>query len=492
MNTNNNSKALKAGVWYTVGNFILKGSSFLTTPIFTRLLSKQEVGDFSNYSSWLSILMIITTVDLYHAINVARFDFKDDLDSFIASNLLQGSIITTVLFSIIYIFRSFFLHLFSLSSVELTFIFIYCLFCPALQMFQLKCRIDYKYKASVVISLISALSSTLISLILVLTIENKYIGRYVGYTIPIILVNIILYIYLLRKAKSLSPAKYWKYALWIAFPMMWHTLAGNVLTTSDRVMIKYIDGSSDVALYTIAYSCASIVQLLWISMNSAWSPWAIERMGENDYESINKALKPYSIFFGVVVFAFLLVSPEVLFLMGGKDYMPSLSVIPPIMISYVFNFAYSFYANMEIYEKKQIYIALATGSAAIINVLLNAILIPVCGYIIAAYTTLIGYMALFLIHYFVCRKLKKDKLIDNRFIFGFLAGELVVMVLMPLIYSNNWLRYSIIGLMISCSCVIVFCFRNEILSLVKTRSTQAIRNKVSLLYSRLKHEKNRY
>ena len=486
----NDGKALKAGAWYTIANFILKGAAFITTPIFTRLLSTEEVGDFANYTSWLGILMIITTVDLYHAINVARFDFREDIDNFIASNLIQGSLITTVAFAIIFCFRKFFFNLFSLSTEEVIFLYVYCLFYPALQMYQLKCRIDYKYKASVAISLISALSSTFISLILVLTLKDKYTGRYIGYTVPIIAINAILYVYLLRRADSISPKKYWKYALCIAFPMMWHTLAGNVLTTSDRVMIRHFSGSSDTAMYTIAYSCASIVQLLWISMNSAWSPWAIERMDDGDYKSINKALKPYSLFFGLIVFTFLLVSPEVLFLMGGEAYMISLPIIPPIMISYVFNFSYSFYANMELYEKKQVYIAMATGAAAVINLVLNALFIPIFGYIAAAYTTLAGYVSLMLIHYMVCRKLGKAKYVDNHFIFVFLGIQLIVMIAMPLIYEIRWIRYTIIAFMLVCTVALAIYFKSEIMYLIKHKSTSAIKEKAHEIISRFSHVEN--
>ena len=40
---NNNKKALKSGVWYTASNFLDKSIGFITTPIFTRLLTKSRV-----------------------------------------------------------------------------------------------------------------------------------------------------------------------------------------------------------------------------------------------------------------------------------------------------------------------------------------------------------------------------------------------------------------------------------------------------------------
>ena len=51
-----NKRALKAGIWYTICNFAIRGINFITTPFFTRLISKSDYGLYSNYASWLSLL----------------------------------------------------------------------------------------------------------------------------------------------------------------------------------------------------------------------------------------------------------------------------------------------------------------------------------------------------------------------------------------------------------------------------------------------------
>lgn len=74
MNPSNNEKALKSGVWYTVANFIMKGIGFITTPIFTRLLSHSEFGLYSNYASWLQTFTMFVTLNLASTFISARFD----------------------------------------------------------------------------------------------------------------------------------------------------------------------------------------------------------------------------------------------------------------------------------------------------------------------------------------------------------------------------------------------------------------------------------
>ena len=53
--------------------------AFISTPIFTLLLSKDEYGDYSNFVAWAGIIVIVATMDMHSTVNRARYDF-DNLD----------------------------------------------------------------------------------------------------------------------------------------------------------------------------------------------------------------------------------------------------------------------------------------------------------------------------------------------------------------------------------------------------------------------------
>ncbi len=91
-------KAFKAGIWYTIANFLTKGAVFITTPFFTRLMTTDQMGEYSNVSSWLLILVPIVTFDMYTTINVARFDYRDELDGYASSILLYGTVVTALIY----------------------------------------------------------------------------------------------------------------------------------------------------------------------------------------------------------------------------------------------------------------------------------------------------------------------------------------------------------------------------------------------------------
>ena len=437
------SKALKAGIWYTISNFFIKGIVFITMPIFTRIMTKNDIGSFSNIASWIDILAIIVTFELYSSVNLAKYDYKDEIDAYISSNLFLGSLITSIFYIIVIVFSDFFLELFSIDMKILNLIFLYLLVEPAIQMFQVKNRITYNYKSSVIISIGSCLLSTILSLTCVFLFKNPLNGRIYGFYCPLIFVAIIIYIKLLLNGKSISH-KYWKYALTISFPLIWHLLAGSLLTSSDRIMITKLIGTNENALYTIAYSCSMVVNLLWTSMNSAWSPWAYDMLEQKKYTELKNKSKPYFIFFLIIVLIFMLLAPDILLIMGGKNYFSAVFVIPPVMVGLIYKFVYSLYINIESFNKKQRNIAFSTMLAAIINIILNLIFIPIFGYIAAAYTTLIGYIFLFLFHWISVKKLKYDFCYDIKFFLKCLLISTFFIIPLNLLYIYNMVRYILI------------------------------------------------
>ena len=83
MSQQNNAKILKAGAIYVVGNYLLKGISFLSAPIFTRLLSTSEFGEYSIYCSYEGIIYILVGLALHSSINNAKYKYGDKLNQYI-------------------------------------------------------------------------------------------------------------------------------------------------------------------------------------------------------------------------------------------------------------------------------------------------------------------------------------------------------------------------------------------------------------------------
>lgn len=234
-------------------------------------------------------------------------------------------------------------------------------------------------------------------------------------------------------------------------------------------MIDRWCGSEATALYSIAYNCGAIVTLLLTSMNSAFSPWLGEKIAENRVDEIRKFSKIYISAFLFLAIGIMLVSPEVLWVLGGKSYMEAIYVMTPVSMGCICQFLYTLFVNVEQFKKKTIGMAFASAIAAIVNLTLNYIFIPKIGYLAAAYTTLVGYICLLIIHMYLVYRLKFNHVYSYKFVVGAVVVGLCAMILITITYSNPVLRYIAIGGYCLLLALLIFRFRNQILKIVRKR-----------------------
>ena len=76
MSSNTGNKALKAGAWYTVSNFLMRSIGIITTPIFARILTKGEFGNYNNFTAVLSVLTIVITLNLDSTFIRGRYEYE--------------------------------------------------------------------------------------------------------------------------------------------------------------------------------------------------------------------------------------------------------------------------------------------------------------------------------------------------------------------------------------------------------------------------------
>lgn len=456
-------------LWYTISNVLVKGLNVISTPIFTRLLSTSEYGEFSNFTSWESVLFVFLSFQLHATVPRARYDFPDKIDTYLSSITATSNILTLLLYFIVEINQNFFESFFSMDIFYIRVLFILLFFSPAFNFLQIKHRIYNKYKLFVAFAIGSAFFRTFFSVFIVICMRNKLLACVIGYVLPISIINIIIWCTILSKGKKPS-WKYIKYSVPIAFPLLQNALAGNLLNTSDRIMIKQFCGPDQTALYTLAYSCASMASLIWTSMNQAWTPWLFEQLNKENYTQIRKSSKWYLLCWIAVVIPFLLIMPEIIYIMGGKSYYEVRYIMPVITVGCVCQFIYGMYVNIETYEKCTWIIVKGTAFAAIINIILNYFLIPLFGYQIAAYTTLIGYYTLMLFHWrSVKSKIKKyANVYDNKFLF--ISSFILIGChwIFLFLYNSTGLRYILLGIYISILIFIIYKKRNIILKKTNT------------------------
>ena len=469
-------KALKAGMWYTVCTFILKGISFITMPLFTRLMSVSDVGLYANLTSWITILSGIATLDLYNSVNLAHFEYKGKISEYMSSIAIAGSIYTVILYAVAYYFRNEIILLLGINDYMFHIMFAYFMVNPAVSILHAKFRIYLQYKQTIITSLIPTGCSVIASLLFVIILkDNRLEARVFGYYGVWMAFAITIYAYIIYKGKKFD-FRYVRFALPISIPLIVHTLANTLLSTSDRVMINKMRGSEETALYSVAYSCAMVISILWSSINQAWAPWCYDMMNKRKENEIRKVAKPILIIFSLLVVAGIFVAPEILLLMGGEKYLESIYVIPPVMLGFVAQMLYTLYVNIEYFNKKQKQIMLGTLIAAIFNIVLNYIFIPIFGYVAAAYTTLAGYILLLLIHYLFVRKMGKHSIYDMKFNIILLVSAIIIGISSTLLYQVPIIRWSIVAVAFAYIAIVFVRNRKELVPALKNKDMARVLN----------------
>lgn len=444
------SLAARSALWFAVCTFIQKGISMITTPIFTRLMSSVEYGELAVYNSWIYIIDIFATFELTRGVfNKAMIKYKDDKDGYTSSTLFLTSIITIITACAFFSMLPFFSKYVQIQNNLLVMMFLQIFFQAPLTFWTARNKFDYEYKKVVFLSLFINISVTLLSLYLVINhTENKAFYKILGSLCICIVVNTILYFRIIRKGGVFYNKEYWKYSVVFSIPLLPHFLSQQILTQSDRIMISNICGQSDAAMYSVSYTLSSALLLIINALQSSFVPWTYRKLEIGEITEINKRSYQIFVICGVVCVLFPLLGPEFIWILGGENYKRAVYVIPPIAMSVLYTMLYSLFSNIEMYFEKTQYVMIASCTAAILNLALNAFFIPSFGFAAAGYTTLFCYIVLAIMHFFMVLKICKQNGVPNLFpyrkmwliSFAFTS----ISLLSVFTYKSLWIRYIII------------------------------------------------
>lgn len=465
---------VKASVSYTVCSVLQKCLSFITLPLFTRLLTTEQYGQYTVYLSWSTIFTIFITLYLaYGSFSTAMIKFEKKRMEYIAAIQNLVALLGAVFLIIYYPLRRIWNPLLNMPTglVILMVVEIVAQFALSCW-YQIK-QFEYKYKSSVAVTLAMAVLMPVAAYVLVTHSEEKGYARILGYAIVNVIAGLILYISAAIKGKGGLEKKYWKYALSFNIPLIPYYLSQSIFNQSDRIMIDHICGTDKAAIYGVAYTLAMLLTFVLNAINHSYLPWFYGKIREGkERENRNVATGIAALiafmFLGVIALA-----PEIIVILAGEDYREAIWVVPPVAMSVVLLFYSQLSINVEFfYEKKTLLVWGSVGSA-VLNVLLNWWLIPIFGFEAAGYTTLVSYIAFAVANYYTMRYAVKDKpfsieAYDIKALLTVLAVFMALSFAATALYNYPLIRFSIILLVF----IALFIFRKPAIAFVRQTLVQ--------------------
>lgn len=439
----------KASFWFLVCSFLNKGILFITTPIFTRLLTAQEYGEYSVFVSWYSMAMIVITLNLSWGVYMQGLvKFEDDHTAF--SSSLQGLTICLVLVwaTLYFLFHNWINNLIGLNTCKLCCMFIMIWTSAVFGFWSAEKRVNLQYKQLVLITVLASIFSNLLGIYLVLYTEDKVLGRILGITV----VQLLLYGWMaaiqIFKGKKFYSKKYWLYALTFNIPLIPHYFSLTVLNNSDRIMIDTLVGKTEAGIYSLAYSIGLIMTIVSTSVMATLRPWIFQKIKHNSSNEITKPALSCLVLIGLVNIILIAIAPEIVCFFAPVEYYDAIWIIPPVAMSTYFIFSYDLFASFEFYYEKTTFIMFASIVSALLNILLNYVFINLFGYIAAGYTTIVSYMIYAIGHYMFMQKICRD--FDNVVVFN---GKVLVLLaslflfyagVFTVLYNFRLIRYCFI------------------------------------------------
>ena len=406
----------KASIWYAICSFMQKGISFFVVPIYIRLLSTAEYGEWSVFQSWAGILIIFASLNLYCGVYTKKMvniiDSKER-DKYTSCMQGLGTLSTMLLFVLYMVSSDWSNRFFGLDTRFAVLLFLYFAVYPAFSFWGARQRIEYRYKPMVVVTIAVSLLIPAISLLLLNFTNLRAKSLILGYLVVQSSFGLVFYIIQFCRGRCFYKKEYWNYALKFNIPLIPHYLSLIVLGQSDRIMIKYYCGDSDAGIYSFAYQIAAAINVLVVAINGSRVPWTYEQLREKSYDGLAKTTNMLVCMMALIVFAVSLVSPEIIGILGTSDYSIAVYVVPVVALGLYFTFVYDLYASIEFYYGATRYVMYASITGAVLNIALNAVFLPIYGFIAAAYSTLVCYIAFMLMHYLFSRKVVQQQKITT-------------------------------------------------------------------------------
>ncbi len=182
-------------------------------------------------------------------------------------------------------------------------------------------------------------------------------------------------------------------------PFMISGLFDRTIELADRRLLGHFMGDETVGLYVACYTIAVLIRLVVYSFNAGWQPFFLREIDKKG--GLLRIEKIYVQTAAVFILLWFLASvwvPEIVRIPLGEGrhilhsaYWAGIPVIPVIMAAYVMMGLYFLELPGIYYHKKTAMNAVFIGMGAVVNILLNFILIPRMGMMGAAVATAAAY-----------------------------------------------------------------------------------------------------
>ncbi len=334
----------RSSMFFTLTNLLCKGIAFLFTPIFTRLLSASDYGEYSLFSTLLSLSAVLVTMEIPGGIIMRLYQKEKDCRflSIVSAAVISvfAAAPTVLALWLIRIYLGFGMS-FPLAYISL---FISLVSISIINLYVARCKFLYKWIPPLIISLMQSVAAPIISIAL---LRINYLSGLNHVSVKIGAVSAVLFAVALsisaitvKNAVSESKAKNRKskgtityikgsikFLLKLALPLLPYYISIILISQADKLFISALLGKDELAKYSVAYSAGVALTALTGGIMGALSPWLMRKARSGEYEKIRMALNRMISASVPAIAIFLCFAPEFFSFLAPKEYQNALPVL---------------------------------------------------------------------------------------------------------------------------------------------------------------------
>ena len=389
-----NKYLLKNTVIFSIGNFGTKIISFFLVPLYTNILTTREYGTVDLIYTIGMVLVPLLTLNIGESIMRFALDKDADCDKIMSTGitiLIFGAIIGLLILPIANLFES-------VSNYSI-YIYLYTLTLAFSQIFLCYLRgKEFLLKYSIG-NIIQSLTIANFNIIFLIGMKKGIEGYLMAYILANVCtglygfwagkVNLVIKKYSIDIELSKNMIKY--SVVLIPNSFMWW-----IMNSSDRMMVSAMISVTANGVYAVAYKIPTLLSTITTIFNQAWSYSAIREDESEDKEEYNNRVYENLVTIVIVVATgLLMIMKPFLSVYVGKEYYTAWHYVPYLIVGFVFMTLGSFIATSYTVHKDSMGFLISGTVGAIINLILNFILIPMMGVSGAAFATCISYFGVF-------------------------------------------------------------------------------------------------
>ncbi|MDD5426625.1 MAG: oligosaccharide flippase family protein [candidate division Zixibacteria bacterium] len=373
----------KHSVIYGLGDLLSKSIGFILIPVYTHYLSTEEYGTLELLDLTSYIIGLLLAMGIAQSVVRYYYEYEDQKrkNQVISVAMLTiWAVCLFVLFVLFYFSDRISTLVFNAPDYSHLFniIFITMVINLSNEIPTTLLRIQQRSVFFVVISLARLVLNLTLNIVFIVHYGLGVLGILYGGLIASAVTGVFLTVYTLRQTGLAYSLDIAKAMLKYGFPLVGSWLGMFVLNFGDRFLLQRLATLSDVGIYSLAYKFGMLPNVLILApFSRIWAPKQFEIVKEPD------ALPTYGLVFTYFIYIQLFVGlgilvliRDILIIIADPEYHSAYQYVILILISYIFYGAYSFTQFGILLKKKTKYLGITALIGAVLNIVLNLLLIP--------------------------------------------------------------------------------------------------------------------